>query len=103
MPINASRQVFRPSPPNYVIAVVVTVVLGSLGLVFLVGGLRSGGGAGSVVIGVALLLLAAFCVRAAATSVLIATPAGLVWWSWTRRRSAGWAEIGSFEIGRAHV
>lgn len=97
-----ARQVFRPSPPNYVIAVVVTVFLVLLGLVFLVGGLNSGGGAGSVVAGVLLLLLAAFCVRAAATSVLIATPAGLLYWSWTRRRSAGWAGVASFSVGRGN-
>ena len=48
-----------------------------------------------------LLLLAAFGIRAMATSVLIATPAGLVyWWNWTRRRSLDWTEIQSFGVGR---
>ena len=35
-----------------------------------------------------------------ATSVLIATPAELVyWWNWTRRRTLNWTEIQSFSVG----
>jgi hypothetical protein len=43
--------------------------------------------------------MAAFCIRAIATLVLIATPAGLVYWDWMRRRSAEWAQIRSFRVG----
>ena len=46
-----------------------------LGLVFVLGGLGGGDWAGPEIMGVVLLLLAAFGIRAMATSVLIATPA----------------------------
>ena len=100
MPADAPRQVFRPSPPNYVIGWVLTTFFVLLGLVFVLGGLGGGDWVGPEIMGVVLLLLAAFGIRAMATSVLIATPAELVyWWNWTRRRSLDWAEIQSFGVG----
>ena len=100
MPADAPRQVFRPSPPNYVIGWVLTTFFVLLGLVFVLGGLGGGDWAGPEIMGVVLLLLAAFGIRAMATSVLIATPAELVyWWNWTRRRSLDWTEIQSFGVG----
>jgi hypothetical protein len=100
VPADAPRQVFRPSPPNYVIGWVVTTVFVLLGLVFVLGGLGGRDWVGPEIAGVALLLLATFCVRAMATSVLIATPTELVyWWNWTRRRSLDWTEIQSFGVG----
>ena len=100
MPAGAPRQVFRPSPPTRVIGWVLTTVFALPGLVLVLGGLFGGDWAGPEIAGVALLLLAAFCVRATATSVLVATPAELAYWDWTRRRTAGWAEIRSFRVGR---
>jgi hypothetical protein len=100
MPAGAPRQVFRPSPPTRVIGWVLTTVFALPGLVLVLGGLFGGDWAGPEIAGVALLLLAAFCVRAIVTSVLVATPAELAYWVWTRRRSAGWAEIRSFRVGR---
>ena len=99
MPADAPRQVFRPSPPNYVIGWVLTTVFALLGLVLVVGGLGGGDWVGPEITGIVLLLLAAFCIRAMATSVLIATPAELVYWGWTRRRSVEWTEIRSFRVG----
>lgn len=99
MPADAPRQVFRPSPPNYVIGWVLTTFFVLLGLVFVLGGLGGGDWFGPEIVGVVLLLLAAFCIRAMATSVLIATPAELVYWNWTRRRSVDWTEIQSFRVG----
>jgi hypothetical protein len=97
---DAPRQVFRPSPPNYVIGWVVTTVFVLLGLGFVLGGPAKGDWVGPEIIGVVLLLLAAFGIRAMATSVLIATPAELVYWrNWTRRRSLDWTEIQSFGVG----
>lgn len=101
MPADAPRQVFRPSRPTYVVGWVVTTFFMLLGLAFVVAGLGGGDWVGPEITGVFLLLLAAFCIRAMATSVLIATPAGLVyWWNWTRRRSLDWTEIQSFGVGR---
>jgi hypothetical protein len=100
VPADAPRQVFRPSPPNYVIGWVLTTFFVLLGLVFVLGGLGGGDWVGPEIVGVVLLLLAAFGIRAMATSVLIATPAELVyWWNWTRRRSLDWTEIQSFGVG----
>lgn len=99
MPADAPRQVFRPSPPNYVIGWVLTTFFVLLGLVFVLGGLGGGDWFGPEIVGVVLLLLAAFCIRAMATSVLIATPAELVYWNWTRRRSVDCTEIQSFRVG----
>jgi hypothetical protein len=73
---------------------VLTTFFVLLGLVLVLGGL----GWGDRVVGVALLLLAAFFIRAMATSVLIATPAELVYWDWTRRRSLRWTEVQSFDV-----
>ncbi len=98
MPADAPRQVFRPSPPNYVIGWVLTTLLVLLGLVFVLGDLGGGDSAGPEIVGVVLLLLAAFCIRAMATSVLIATPAELIYWNWMRRRSVDWTEIQSFSV-----
>jgi hypothetical protein len=100
MPAGAPRQVFRPSPPTRVIGWVVTAVFVLPGLVLALGGLFGGDWVGPEVTGVALLLLAAFCIRAMSTSVLVATPAELVYWDWMRRRSVGWTEIRSFRVGR---
>ena len=99
MPADAPRQVFRPSPPNYVVGWVLTTFFVLLGLVFVLGGAGGGDWAGPEIVGVVLLLLAALCIRAMATSVLIATPAELVYWNWTCRRSVGWTEIQSFGVG----
>jgi hypothetical protein len=100
VPADAPRQVFRPSPPNYVLGWVVTTFFVLFGLLFVLGGLGGGDWVGSEIMGVVLLLLAAFGIRAMATSVLIATPAELVyWWNWTRRRSVDWTEIQSFSVG----
>ena len=100
VPADAPRQVFRPSPPNYVIGWVVTTVFVLLGLGFVLGGPAKGDWVGPEIIGVVLLLLAAFGIRAMATTVLIATPAELVYWrNWTRRRSLAWTEIQSFGVG----
>jgi hypothetical protein len=100
MPAGAPRQVFRPSPPTRVIGWVVTAVFVLPGLVLALGGLFGGDWVGPELTGVALLLLAAFCIRAMSTSVLVATPAELVYWDWMRRRSVGWTEIRSFRVGR---
>jgi hypothetical protein len=100
MPADAPRQVFRPSPPNYVIGWVLTTLFVLLGLAFVLAGAFGREWVGPEIAGVALLLLAAFCVRAMATSVLVATPAELVYWDWTRRRSVEWTEIKSFHVGR---
>jgi hypothetical protein len=99
MPADAPRQVFRPSPPNYVVGWVLTTLFVLLGLAFVLEGPGGGDWFGPEIAGVATLLLAAFCIRAMATSVLIATPAGLVYWDWTRRRSVDWTEIQSFRVG----
>jgi hypothetical protein len=100
VPADAPRQVFRPSPPNYVIGWVLTTFFVLLGLGFVLGGPGGGDWVGPEIMGVVLLLLAAFGIRAMATSVLIATPAELVyWWNWTRRRSLDWTEIQSFGVG----
>lgn len=66
-----------------------------LGLVLMLGG----PGWGARTVGVVLLLIAAFFIRAMATSVLIATPAELIYWDWTRRRSLEWTEVQSFHVG----
>jgi hypothetical protein len=100
VPADAPRQVFRPSRPTYVVGWVVTTFFALLGLTFVVGGLGGGDWVGPEIAGVTLLLFAALCIRAMATSVLIATPAELVyWWNWTRRRSLDWTEIQSFGVG----
>jgi hypothetical protein len=101
VPADAPRQVFRPSRLTYVVGWVLTSFFLLPGLTLVVGGLGGGDWVGPEIMGVALLLLAALCIRAMATSVLIATPAGLVyWWNWTRRRSLDWTEIQSFGVGR---
>jgi hypothetical protein len=101
MPADVPRQVFRPSPPNYVIGCAVTTVSALFGLVFVLGGPGSGDWVWPELMGVVLLLLAVFAVRAMATSVLVATPAELVYWPhWLRRRSVEWSEIQSFRVGR---
>jgi hypothetical protein len=100
MPADAPRQVFRPAPPNYVIGWVLATFFGLPGLALVLGGLGGGDWVGPEIVGVVLLLLAAFCIRAMATSVLIATPAELVYWDWMRRRSVEWTEILSFRVGR---
>jgi hypothetical protein len=99
MPADVPRQVFRPSPPNYVIGWAVTTVSALFGLVFLLGGPGSGDWVWPEIMGVGLLLIAVFLVRAMATSALIATPAELVYWHWLRRRSVEWSEIRSFRVG----
>ena len=99
MPADAPRQVFRPSPPNYVVGWVLTTVFALLGLAFVLGGPGRADWVGPEITGVTLLLLAAFSIRAMATSVLIASPAGLVYWVWTRRRSVEWTAIESFGVG----
>jgi hypothetical protein len=97
---DAPRQVFGPSPPNYVIGWMLTTFFVLLGLVFVLGGPGGGDWVGPEIVGVVLLLLAAFGIRAMATSVLIPTPAELVYWrNWTRRRSLDWTEIQSFGVG----
>ena len=100
MPADAPRQVFRPSPPNYVIGWVVVTFFVLLGLGFVGAGPSAGNWVWPEIMGVLLLLLAAFGVRSMATSVLIATPAELVYWDWMRRRSVEWTEILSFRVGR---
>jgi hypothetical protein len=100
MPADAPRQVFRPSPPNYVIGWALTAVFALPGLVLVVGGLGLGDGVGPGIVGVVLLLPAVFLLRGMATSVLIATPAELVYWDWMRRRSVEWTQIQSFRVGR---
>ncbi len=95
MPADAPRLVFRPPPPSYVAVWVLTTFFVLLGLVFVLGG----PGWGDRIVGVSLLLSAAFFIRAMATSVLIATPAELVYWDWTRRRSLEWTEVQSFDVG----
>ena len=101
MPADAPRQVFRPSPPNYVIGWVLTTFFVLLGLALVLGAPGRRDWVGPEIMGVVLLLLAVFAVRAMATSVLIATPAELVYWPhWMRRRSVEWSEIQSFRVGR---
>jgi len=101
MPADAPRQVFRPSPPNYVIGWVLTTFFVLLGLALALGAPGRRNWVGPEIMGVVLLLLAVFAVRAMATSVLIATPAELVYWPhWMRRRSVEWSEIQSFRVGR---
>jgi hypothetical protein len=100
MPADVPRQVFRPSPPTCVIGWALTTVFALLGLAFVVGGPISGDWVGPEILGVVLLLLAVFSLRAMATSVLIATRAELVYWDWMRRRSVEWSEIRSFRVGR---
>ncbi len=95
MPADPPRLVFRPSPPSYVAVWVLTTFSVLLGLVLVLGGL----GWGARIGGVVSLLSAAFFIRAIATSVLIATPAELVYWDWTRRRSLEWTEVQSFHVG----
>jgi hypothetical protein len=95
MPADAPRLVFRPSPPSYVVGWVLTTFFVLLGLVLVLGG----PGWGARIVGVVLLLIAAFFIRAMDTSVLIATPAELVYWDWTRRRSLEWTEVQSFHVG----
>jgi ABC-type transport system involved in multi-copper enzyme maturation permease subunit len=73
MPADAPRQVFRPSPPNYVIGWVLTIIFVLLGLAFVLGGPDSGDWVWPEIMGAVLLLLAVFVLRAMATSVLIAT------------------------------
>jgi hypothetical protein len=90
---------FGPHPPNYVIGWALTIFFLLLGLAFVLGGPGSRDWVGPEIVGVVLLLLAAFCIRAMATSVLIATPAELVYWYWTRRRSVEMTEIQSFRVG----
>lgn len=99
MPADAPRLVFRPSPPSYVIGWALTIVFLLLGLAFVLTGPGSRDWAGPEIVGVVLLLAAAFCIRVMVTSVLIATPAELVYWDWTRRRSVEWTEIQSFRVG----
>jgi hypothetical protein len=70
-----------------------------LGLVLVLGGPGAGDWAGPEIMGVALLLIAAFCIRAMATPVLVATPEELVYWDWTRRRPVERTEIRSFRVG----
>jgi hypothetical protein len=101
VPADAPRRVFRPSRLTYVVGWVLTSFFVLPGLALVLGGLGGGDWVGPEIMGVALLLLAAVCIRAMATSVLIATPAELVyWWNWTRRRSLDWTEIQSFGVGR---
>jgi hypothetical protein len=100
MPADVPRRVFRPSPPNYVIGWTLTTIFLLLGLAFVLGGPSSGDWVWPEITGVVLLLLAVFALRAMATSVLIATPAELVYWDWMRRRSVEWSEIRSFRVGR---
>jgi hypothetical protein len=100
VPADAPRQVFRPSPPNYVIGWVVTIVFVLLGLGFVVGGLTRRAWFWPEFTGVVLLLLAVYIIRAMATSALVATPAELVYWDWRRRRSLAWTEIRSIGVGR---
>lgn len=95
MPAGAPRMVFRPSPPSYVIGWALATFFVLIGLGLLLGG----PGWGDRVAGVAPLLPAAFLIRAMATSVLIATPAELVYWDWTRRRPLEWTEVKSFHAG----
>jgi hypothetical protein len=100
MPADVPRQVFRPSPPTYVIGWALTTVFALLGLAFVVGGPSSDDWVWPEFMGVVLLLLAVFSLRAMATSVLVATPAELVYWPhWMRRRSVEWSEIRSFRVG----
>jgi hypothetical protein len=100
MPADVPRRVFRPSPPSYVTGWALTTLFVLFGLVFVLGGLVSGDWAGAEVVGVVLLLIGVFLLRAMATTVLIATPAELVYWDWMRRRSVKWSEIQSFRVGR---
>jgi hypothetical protein len=100
MPADAPRQVFRPSPPNYVIGWVLTIFCMLLGLAFVLGGPDSGDWVWPEIMGAVLLLVAVFVLRAMATSVLIATPAELVYWDWMlRRHSVEWTEIRTFRVG----
>jgi hypothetical protein len=99
VPADAPRQVFRSSPPSYVIGWVLTTFFGLPGLVLVLGGLGGGDWIGPEIVGGVLLLLAVFLLRAMATSALIATPAELVYWDWMRRRSVEWSEIQSFRVG----
>jgi hypothetical protein len=99
MPADVPRRVFRPSPPSYGIGWVLTTIFALSGLVFVLGGLGSGDWVGPEVLGVVLLLIAVFLLRATATTVLIATPAELVYWDWMRRRAVKWSEIQSFRVG----
>jgi hypothetical protein len=101
MPGDVPRQVFRPSPTSYVIGCVLTTFFLFFGLVLVLGGAGESDWVGQEVTGVGLLLVAAFFIRAMATSVLMATPAELVYWDWTRRRSLEWTEIQSFHAGRS--
>ena len=82
MPADAPRQVFRPAPPSYVIGWVLAAFFGLPGLALVLGGLGGGDWVGPEIVGVVLLLIAAFFIRGMATSVLIATPAELVYWDW---------------------
>lgn len=64
MPADVPRLVFRPSPPSYLIVWVLTTFFVLPGQVLVLGGL----GWGDRIVGAALLLLAAFFIRAMATS-----------------------------------
>src|ERR1700722_5400093 len=101
MRADVPRRVFRPSPPSYVIGWALTALFVLFGLVFVLwGGLSSVDWVGPEALGVILLLIAVFLLRAMATTVLIATPTELVYWDWMRRRSVKWSEIQSFRVGR---
>jgi hypothetical protein len=98
VPEDPPRRIFRPSPPTRVIGWVIVAVFALPGPIFVGGGLADRA-VGADLFGVFLLLLAAFSIRGIATSVLIATPAGLVYWDWMRRRSVEWSEIRHFDVG----
>ena len=94
----AEKRVYRPSRVLITVPLLAGAVFFLIGLGLVVADPGQAGRAASVAIGAIVMLVAVWLGAVWTTSRLIVTPAGLVYWSYLRRRSFGWPEIRSFGV-----
>jgi len=94
----AEKWIYRPSRVLITVPLVAAAVFFLIGLGLVVADPGQAGRAPSVAIGAFVMLIAVWLGAVWTTSRLIVTPAGLVYWSYLRRRSVGWPEIRSFGV-----
>lgn len=98
MSSTADKRVYRPSRVMTAPLLVIAVVFFLIGLAIAATDPGDAARPPSVAIGAFVMLGATWLGAAWTTSRLIATPAGLVHWSYLRRRSVGWPEVRSFGV-----
>lgn len=94
----AEKRVYRPSRVMTTPLLVIAVAFFLIGSAVAATDPGDAARAPSVAIGVFVMLIAAWLGAVWMTSRLIVTPAGLIHWSYLRRRSVGWPEIRSFGV-----